>query len=148
MTTELPPDPPRMFRITSMTINSLSFTWLAPTVLNGVLTGYQLSCHPSLQGIPSPQNLTPGPTMNTAVFPNLSPGVKYNRSIMASNSAGSSEPVYAVGTTTETVPSGPPRSFTVAPGARNMTFSWLSPTPTERNGVITCLLYTSPSPRD
>ena len=34
-------------------------------------------------------------------------------------------------------PTGPPQSFTVTPGARNMTFSWSPPSPTLRNGVIT-----------
>ena len=34
-------------------------------------------------------------------------------------------------------PTGPPQSFTVAPGARNMTFSWSLPALTLRNGVIT-----------
>ena len=84
------PGPPEMFQITLMTTTSLSFSWQAPAVLNEVLTGYQLSCHSSLQGIPSPQNFTPGPTVNTAVLPNLSPGVRYNCSIVASNSAGRS----------------------------------------------------------
>ena len=92
-----------MFQITSVTTTSISFSWLTPTFTNGLLTGYQLSCQPELPvGIPSPPTLTPGPTVNTAVLPNLSPGVRYNCSIVASNSAGSSEPVYAVGTTTET----------------------------------------------
>ena len=91
-----------MFQITSVTTISLSFSWRAPTVTNGVLTGYQLSCQPELlAGIPSPPFLTPGPTVNTAMLPNLSPGVKYNCSIVASNIAASSDPVYAVGTTTE-----------------------------------------------
>ena len=34
-------------------------------------------------------------------------------------------------------PTGPPGSFIVTPGARNMTFSWSPPAPTLRNGVIT-----------
>ena len=34
-------------------------------------------------------------------------------------------------------PTGPPQYFMVTLGARNMTFSWSPPTPTERNGVIT-----------
>ena len=34
-------------------------------------------------------------------------------------------------------PTGPPQTFTVSPGVRNMTFSWSPPAPTERNGVIT-----------
>ena len=92
-----------MFQITSVTTTSLSVSWQAPAVTNGILTGYQLTCQPELPvGIPSPPTLTPGPTVNTAVLPNLSPGVSYNCSIVANNSAGSSDPVYAVGTTTET----------------------------------------------
>ena len=36
-----------------------------------------------------------------------------------------------------TAPTGPPLSFTVTQrGARNMTFSWSPPAPTERNGMI------------
>ena len=96
------PNPPEMFQITSVTTTSLSFSWQTPTITNGVLAGYQLSCQPELQGIPSLyQNLTPGPTMNTAELPDLFSGVRYNCSIVANNSAGSSDPVYAVGTTTE-----------------------------------------------
>ena len=34
-------------------------------------------------------------------------------------------------------PTGPTQSFTVAPGARNITFSWSSAVPTLRDGVIT-----------
>ena len=92
-----------MFEITSVTTTSLTFSWQAPTVTNGVLTGYQLTCQPVLPpGIPSPPTLSPGPTVNTAMLPNLFPGVRYNCSIMASNGAGSSDLVYDVGTTTET----------------------------------------------
>ena len=85
-----------------MTRNSLTFSWQTPTVINGVLTRYQLSCKPFLQGIPNSAILNPGPTVNTAMLPNLFPGVRYNCSIMARNSAGLSEPVHAVGNTTET----------------------------------------------
>ena len=97
------PEPPRMFQITSITTTNINFSWQAPAVTNGILTGYQLTCQPELPvGIPSPPTLTPGPTVHTAMLLNLSPGVRYNCSIVASNSAGLSEPVYAVGTTTET----------------------------------------------
>ena len=97
------PEPPRMFQITSVMTNRLRFLWQTPAVTNGVLIGYQLSCQPELPvGIPSPSILTPGPTVNTTILPNLSPGVRYNCSIAARNSAGSSDPVHAVGTTTET----------------------------------------------
>ena len=97
------PEPPRMFQITSVTTININFSWQAPVVTNGALTGYQLSCQPELPvGIPSPPTLSPGPTVNTAVLLNLFSGVRYNCSIMASNSAGLSDPVYAVDTTTET----------------------------------------------
>ena len=97
------PGPPRMFRITLMTTTSLRFSWQAPTMTNGELTGYNLSCQPELPAdIPSPSILTPGNTMNTAELGSLSPGVRYNCSIVANNSAGSSNPVHAIGTTTET----------------------------------------------
>ena len=92
-----------MFRITLITTMSLSFSWQAPTVTNGGLTGYNLSCQPELPaGIPSPSILTPGPTMNTAELGSLFPGVRYNCSIVAMNTAGSSGPVHDVGTTPET----------------------------------------------
>ena len=95
--------PPRMFQITSVTTTNISLSWQAPTVTIGNLTGYLLTCQPELTtGIPSPPTLSPGPTVNTTVLPNLYPGVRYNCRIVANNSAGSSDPVYAVGTTTET----------------------------------------------
>ena len=97
------PEPPRMFQITSVMTNRLSFSWQTPAVTNGVLIGYQLSCQPLLPvGTPSPSILTPGSTMITAELGSLFPGVRYNCSIVARNTAGSSDPVHAVGTTTET----------------------------------------------
>ena len=81
---------------------SLSFSWQAPETLNGVLTGYQLSCEPLLPGIPSPQPLTLGPTAVVDTVSSLYPGVGYYCSIVARNSAGPSDPVYINGTTLET----------------------------------------------
>ena len=96
-------EPPQMFQIISVTTTNIRFSWQEPAVLNGILTGYNLSCQPVLPAnIATPPILSTGPTVNTALFPNLSPGVGYNCSIVASNSAGSSDPVHAVGTTTET----------------------------------------------
>jgi len=40
-----------MFHITAATTNSLSFSWQEPAIPNGVVTGYELSCHPLLLGI-------------------------------------------------------------------------------------------------
>ena len=98
------PGRPQMFQITSVTTTNISFSWQAPAVLNGVLVGYQLTCQPVLPaGIPSPPILSTGSTVNMTLLPDLSPGVRYNCSIVARNSAGPSDPpVHAVGTTTET----------------------------------------------
>ena len=46
---------------------------------------------------------------------------------------------------TSLVPSGPPQDFTISVTSRNITFSWSSPLPSQRNGVIigynlTCIL--------
>ena len=94
------PTPPRMFQITSVMTTSLSFSWQTPMTLNGVLTGYQLSCQPLLSSIPLPQPLNTTAVMVT--LSNLYPGVGYNCSIVARNSAGPSDPVYISGTTLET----------------------------------------------
>ena len=97
------PEPPQMFQIISVTTTNIRFSWQEPAVLNGILTGYNLSCQPVLPAnIATPPILSTGSTVNTALFPNLSPGVRYNCSIVASNSVGSSNPVHAIGTTTET----------------------------------------------
>ena len=71
-------------------------------ILNGDLTGYQLSCQPLLPDIPSPQTLTPGPTAEVAMLYSLYPGVEYNCSIVARNGVGPSDPVYISNTTEET----------------------------------------------
>jgi len=91
-----------MFQITAVTTNSLNFSWQDPTNPNGVITTYQLSCHPLLLGIPTPEHLSPGPTAQMAVLANLHSGVTYNCSILAENRAGQSNLVYAVGNTQET----------------------------------------------
>ena len=90
-----------MFQITSLMTRSLRFSWQAPLTLNGNLTGYQLSCQPLRPGIPPSQMLTPGPAVMT-MLSGLYPGVGYNCSIVARNSAGPSDPVYSSGTTLET----------------------------------------------
>ena len=96
------PTPPRMFQITSLMTRSLSFSWQAPVTLNGVLSGYQLSCQPLLPGIPPPQTLTPGHSAVVYTLSPLYPGVGYNCSIVARNNVGPSDPVYISGTTLET----------------------------------------------
>ena len=93
--------PPQMFQITAVSTTSLSFSWQQPAIPNGAIIGYQLSCQPPLEGIPIPEPLSPGPTARMAVLADLHPGVRYNCSIGALNSAVLSDLVYADGTTTE-----------------------------------------------
>ena len=91
-----------MFQITAVTTNSLSFSWQEPETDNGAITRYVLSCQPpQLSEIPMPQPVIPLPTARTAMLTNLLPGVRYNCSIGAENSAGLSDLVYADGTTME-----------------------------------------------
>ena len=101
-TSFLAPTPPQMFQITSVMTTSLSFSWQVPRTLNGNLTGYQLFCQPLRPGIPPSQMLTPGPTAVMTMLSGLYPGVGYNCSIVARNSAGPSDPAYTNGTTLQT----------------------------------------------
>ena len=89
-----------MFQITLVMTRSLSFSWQRPVTLNRSLTGYQLFCKPLLPDIPSPQILNT--TAVAGTVSGLYPGVGYNCSIVARNSAGPSDPVYISRTTLET----------------------------------------------
>ena len=95
------PTTPQMFQITAVTTTSLSFSWQRPANPNGAITGYELSCQPLLLDIPTPEPLSPGPTARMIVLADLHPGVRYNCSIAAVNSGGSSPLTYADDTTTE-----------------------------------------------
>jgi len=90
-----------MFQITAVTTTSLSFSWQEPANPNGAILGYRLTCQPLLLGIPTPDPLSPEPTVQMIVLADLHPGVRYNCSIGALNSAGQSDLVYADDTTTE-----------------------------------------------
>ena len=91
-----------MFHIASVTTISLNFSWQPPAVTNGRLISYQVSCQPLILGIPTPRTINLGPAEVTAILDNLFPGVGYNCSITARNSAGASNPIYTAGTTLET----------------------------------------------
>ena len=96
------PNPPEMFHIASVTTISLNFSWQPPAVTNGRLISYQVSCQPLIFGIPIPRTINLAPAEVTAILDNLFPGVGYNCSITARNSAGASNPIYTAGTTLET----------------------------------------------
>ena len=64
---------------------------MAPTVTNGVLTGYELTCQPGLEGIPQPPPVL-SPSMTSATVSSLNNGVNYTCSVRAGNEGGISLP--------------------------------------------------------
>ena len=60
--------------------------WTAPTVTNGVLAGYELTCQPGLEGIPPPPISTP--SMISATVSSLRNGVNYTCTVKARNQGG------------------------------------------------------------
>ena len=84
------PEPPTMLQC-SQDPNPLSYTcnWTAPTVTNGELAGYELTCEPGLEGIPPPPVLTPSTTK--ATVSSLRNGVNYTCMVRARNEGGLSQ---------------------------------------------------------
>ena len=82
------PEPPTMLQCSQVPSDPLSYTcnWMAPTVTNGVLTGYELTCVPQLGGIPPPLAATPPTT--SATISNLRNGVNYSCTVRARNEGG------------------------------------------------------------
>ena len=60
--------------------------WMAPTVTNGVLTGYELTCVPGVEGIPHPPSGTSSTT--SAIVSSLRNGVNYTCTVRARNEDG------------------------------------------------------------
>ena len=89
--THTAPEPPTMLQCSQVPNDPLSYTcnWMAPTVTNGVLTGYQLECMPEFIEIPRPPTVTPSTT--SAAVSNLSNGVNYTCSVRARNEGGLSQ---------------------------------------------------------
>ena len=77
-----------MLQCSQLPNDPLSYTcnWMAPTVTNGVLAGYELTCQPRLEGIPSPPVLTP--SMTSATVSSLRNGVNYTCTVRARNQGG------------------------------------------------------------
>ena len=85
------PEPPMSLLCAADANNPLSYTcnWLAPTVTNGVLTGYQLTCDPQLQGI---QPATETSSMISTTVSNLKNGINYTCTVQARGEGGLSLP--------------------------------------------------------
>ena len=71
---------------------SLNFTWLAPSVTNGEILDYRLTCVVP-QGIPTPPDVTTPTT--SAVISNLENGIQYCCTVSARNVFGCSLPMVA-----------------------------------------------------
>ena len=68
---------------------SLSFTWLAPSITNGEILDYRLTCVVP-QSIPTPPDVTTPTT--SAVISNLENGIQYCCTVSARNAVGDSQP--------------------------------------------------------
>ena len=80
-----------MLRCSQLPGDPLSYmcNWMAPNETNGALTGYQLTCEPQLDGIPTPPAMTS--SMVSATISNLRNGVNYSCTVRARNEAGLSQ---------------------------------------------------------
>ena len=117
---------------------SFTFTWVAPTVTNGPLTGYQISCSPQLEGIPQSETISVDSTALTGAIAGLFHGVTYTCAVQALNEAAPSEPATVEVTTTTVAPTGSPQNFqgTSHSGGRSIFFNWDPPSATTLNGPI------------
>ena len=117
---------------------SFTFTWVAPTVTNGPLTAYQISCSPQLEGIPQSETVSVDSAAETGAIAGLFHGVTYTCAVQALNEAGPSSPATADVTTTTVAPTGSPQNFegTAQSGGRSIFFTWVPPSATTLNGPI------------
>ena len=135
---------------------SLTFNWLVPNVTNGDILYYSLTC--VSEGIADPPSVTSNTT--SATISNLENGLQYCCTVTARNAVEDSMPSEQQCISTIeigifivvniivfkqllyiilfTAPTGEPQGFmTRVTDSRNVTFTWLLPVLTERNGNIT-----------
>ena len=133
-TLEAPPSGLNAPFLLALTSSSLRVSWLAPAVLNGILTGYEVlqTTHnqPPVQ-IPVPSNL------NTIDIHNLNAFTLYTYTVKARNSAGSVTSAEASVRTLEDLPMlfNAPTISNIS--ARSLTINWQQPI--IPNGII--ILY-------
>ena len=84
------PEPPAMLQCSPVPNDPLSYTcnWTTPVETNGELTGYELTCVPGLEEIPSPPVLTVTPSTTSATVSSLRNGVSYTCRVRARNEGG------------------------------------------------------------
>ena len=94
------PGPPTELQQTELNSTSYMFSWRAPDVTNGDLTGHVMSCDPQVDGLGIiSRSVGGGETM--ATLSGLENGVTYRCSVKAQSSAGSSPPSEPVTFTTD-----------------------------------------------
>ena len=81
-----------MLQCSQVPSDPLSYTcnWMPPSVTNGVLSGYELSCEPGLDGIPMPPAIAT--STGLATVSGLRNGVNYTCTVRARNEGGRSLP--------------------------------------------------------
>ena len=95
------PERPTDLQETELNSTSYMFSWRAPDVTNGDLTGHVMSCDPQVDGLGIITRNVSGGDETMATFSGLENGVTYTCSVKAQNSAGSSPPSEPVTFTTD-----------------------------------------------
>ena len=93
----LAPEEPQNFEISVGGSSDLTFTWDSPSVTNGQIDNYTLTCSPTIDLLPL--------VLEAAVFnttlPMFIPGTTYTCSLRASNGGGLGSPAMDTATTLE-----------------------------------------------
>ncbi|XP_012542848.1 putative tyrosine-protein kinase Wsck [Monomorium pharaonis] len=97
------PSPPRRVWVIQEKKDALKITWLPPDIPNGNVMFYTIRAmveetHSS-NILPPIESQIQGGASNTTTLRGLQPGTKYNISVAASNTQGSSDPAYITGWT-------------------------------------------------
>ena len=163
---DLVSNPFEEFSLLNFSSTSLTFSWTLTPVASLLISGYNITCTPLVEGIPLPEPLVVRePNTVTASVTELYPGVSYTCAIVTFNSWQTSLPrnitysipeigranhpikIDFVTDISSSAPSGSPEKFEAVAGQRQVVFTWSPPPVTQRNGVITnYTLSCSPSP--
>ncbi|XP_023930890.1 receptor-type tyrosine-protein phosphatase S-like isoform X2 [Lingula anatina] len=84
ITVEGKPGPPSNFTATSRSQTSLEFSWKAPRVRNGIITGYKIECYTDGKGVSAELSMH----ARSYMFKQLVSGTRYTCSLKAKTSAG------------------------------------------------------------
>ena len=93
--------PPESFTVSPI-VTGLNFTWAPPMNATPSFFGYQLSCSPVLEGIPTPAEVRTNPGVSVASVTGLEDGATYICYVRASVENYISEPAIVAITISET----------------------------------------------